>query len=61
MEELKAIMQGIAAIFVIVIFITTILPELGKATGQNVSIFIFTFILLAFGVVFAIIADLVRK
>ncbi len=53
-------LQGIVAIFIVVIFLTTIIPELTKTTGVNLPFLNVALVLLVFGIVFAILKEFLK-
>lgn len=59
MDKLKAILQAIVGLFLIPIFITMII-ELGRTTGQNVSMFIFSMIIMGIGLVAVIVLTIYK-
>ncbi|MFH0831733.1 MAG: hypothetical protein V1886_02595 [archaeon] len=53
--SLEKTIEGIVAIFIAVIFMTSVIPELTKATGINIPFISFAFILIIIGIIIAII------
>ncbi len=60
MAALDKALQGIVAIFIIIIFMTTIIPELIKATGVSIPLLNIALFLLITGIIFAILKEFFR-
>ena len=59
MDKLKAILQAIVVLFLIPIFITMFV-ELGKTTGQNVTTFIISMIIMGIGLIAVIVLTIYK-
>lgn len=57
MPAIDKALQGIVAIFIIIIFLTTIIPELAKATGVSIPLLNVALILFIFGIIFAVLKE----
>jgi hypothetical protein len=57
MPTIDKVLQGVVAISIIIIFLTTIIPELVKATGVSIPLLNVALGLLVFGIIFAILKE----
>jgi hypothetical protein len=51
----EKIIESVIALFIIIVFLTTILPELGRATGSNIAFAGIALVILAIGVFVSIL------
>lgn len=60
-DLIKAIVEGVFAIFIIAIFAIYVFPAIGEATGQNVIIYIIALALLGASLVIGLILAILRR
>ena len=60
MEIVDKIVEAIVALFILFIFATLVLPEIGKATGQNTFWLTLSLFLIGVGIVVSVLTYLFR-
>lgn len=55
------IFSGIIGLFIVIIFLVVVLPALAEATGSDMTLGIILFVILAFGIIGAIITSILKR